>query len=93
MAFAGQERFVGLSDRTKMPYTEAVLREAMRMFPVLPLGFPRATSCDVDIGKFLNLPSTVPQFILNRNLLIAVLPNSMGPLSLTWFKFNPSMDK
>ena len=54
MVLPGRERLVSLSDRAHLPYTEAVFREAMRIFPVLPMAFPRATSCDVEIRKFLN---------------------------------------
>ena len=63
MVLPGQERMVSLSDRPHLPYTEAVFRETMRMFPVLPVGFPRATSCDVEIRKFLNPTNVGSQYI------------------------------
>ena len=47
----GRDQPVGLSHRPRLPYTEAVLHEAMRIFPVAPLALPRATSCDVEIRK------------------------------------------
>ena len=57
--FVGREMLVSLSHRPRLSYTEAVLHEAMRMYPIAPLALPRATSCDVDIRK------CPPQYILN----------------------------
>ncbi|KAK6186250.1 hypothetical protein SNE40_008322 [Patella caerulea] len=41
-----------LNDRERMPYTEAVLHESMRLCPVAPLGLPHATRCDTTIGEY-----------------------------------------
>ncbi|KAK6186247.1 hypothetical protein SNE40_008319 [Patella caerulea] len=41
-----------LKDRERMPYTEAVLHESMRLCPIGPFGFPHATRCDTTIGEY-----------------------------------------
>lgn len=46
-AQVGRDRIPALSDREVLPYTEAVLQEVIRFYPVFPLGriiFPRAQS-------------------------------------------------
>ena len=47
----GPDGIIKLTDRSKLPYTEAVLSETLRMQPVVPLGLPRATSCDTSIRE------------------------------------------
>jgi hypothetical protein len=44
------ERLPKVSDRSSLPYTEAVFKEAMRKYPIIPLG----TSCPVPFGCFLS---------------------------------------
>ena len=61
----GREMLVSLSHRPRLSYTEAVLHEAIRMYPIVPLALPRATSCDVDLRKFLDPSSAGPQYILD----------------------------
>lgn len=39
-----------LEDREKMPFTVACILEALRMYPVAPLGLPHKTSCDTQVG-------------------------------------------
>ncbi|KAK6186251.1 hypothetical protein SNE40_008323 [Patella caerulea] len=41
-----------LNDRDRLPYTEAVLHESMRICPVAPLGLPHSTRCDTTIGEY-----------------------------------------
>ncbi|KAK6186253.1 hypothetical protein SNE40_008324 [Patella caerulea] len=41
-----------LNDRERLPYTEAVLHESMRLCPVAPLGLPHSTRCDTTIGEY-----------------------------------------
>lgn len=43
---------IGMHHRSQLPYTEAVLHEALRMYPAGPLGVPRATSCDVTLRDY-----------------------------------------
>ncbi|KAK4881097.1 hypothetical protein RN001_004416 [Aquatica leii] len=50
----GRSRLPNLDDRKNMPYTEAVIREVMRMDPVLPLGVPRRTLVNTTLqGHFI----------------------------------------
>ena len=39
---AGEERMIGWSDLSRLPYTEATILECLRIRPVLPFGHPRA---------------------------------------------------
>ena len=73
MTFAGQERLVSLSDKSRLSYTEAVLHEAMRLYPIVPLAVPRATSCDVEIRKFLNHSSKSPESMLSCFVTVSSL--------------------
>ncbi|XP_050395454.1 steroid 17-alpha-hydroxylase/17,20 lyase isoform X1 [Patella vulgata] len=41
-----------LNDRPRLPYTEAVLHESMRLCPVTPFGLPHSTRCDTTIGEY-----------------------------------------
>ncbi|CAN7989055.1 unnamed protein product [Ixodes hexagonus] len=45
----GQER-PRMQDREKLPYTVACILEAIRMYPIAPLGLPHKTSCDTEVG-------------------------------------------
>ncbi|KAG1831330.1 cytochrome P450 [Suillus variegatus] len=40
------DRMPCLDDRASMPYLDAILREVLRSYPVVPLGIPHATSND-----------------------------------------------
>jgi len=42
---------VSYSDQRRLPYVEAVILEAMRLAPVVPLALPRFTDVDVDVSK------------------------------------------
>ncbi|KAI5632194.1 cytochrome p450 domain-containing protein [Phthorimaea operculella] len=47
----GRERLPTLDDRPSMPYTEACIREALRMDPIVPMGVPhRATKATTFAG-------------------------------------------
>ncbi|XP_046343155.2 steroid 17-alpha-hydroxylase/17,20 lyase-like [Haliotis rufescens] len=48
----GQRRVPMLSERHKLPYTEAVLYESMRMATVAPLSLPHSTTCDTTLGDY-----------------------------------------
>ncbi|ESO84646.1 hypothetical protein LOTGIDRAFT_196500 [Lottia gigantea] len=47
---AGQQP--SISDKERLPYTEAVLHESMRFMPVVPLGVPHSTLCDTTLGEY-----------------------------------------
>ena len=46
----GRHRLPTFDDRANLPYVEALLREAFRWFPVLPLAIPRRSS-QVDVSR------------------------------------------
>ncbi|XP_077980280.1 steroid 17-alpha-hydroxylase/17,20 lyase-like [Glandiceps talaboti] len=48
----GQESRCSLSDRSKLPYCEAVVHEVMRIRTVAPFGFPHTTTCDTSVGGY-----------------------------------------
>ncbi|XP_071082986.1 steroid 17-alpha-hydroxylase/17,20 lyase-like isoform X2 [Haliotis cracherodii] len=48
----GQRRFPRVSDRSDLPYTDAVLHESMRISTVPPLGLPHTTLCDTKVGDY-----------------------------------------
>ncbi|XP_076986585.1 cytochrome P450 2F2-like [Tamandua tetradactyla] len=53
-AVIGRTRIPSLADRRHLPYTNAVLHEIQRFTSVLPLGLPRALTCDTHLrGHFL----------------------------------------
>lgn len=47
----GQEK-MKVAMKESFPYCTAVIREAMRISPVVPFGVPRATTCDTTLGGF-----------------------------------------
>ena len=51
LLLVGMDRMIKLSDRRQLPYTEAVIFETLRMFPVAPVGLPHTTSCDTTLRK------------------------------------------
>ncbi|KAL1022538.1 hypothetical protein UPYG_G00029030 [Umbra pygmaea] len=48
----GQSRQPNMSDRTNMPYTDAVIHEIQRIGNVVPLGFPKMASKDATLGGY-----------------------------------------
>ncbi|KAG6459438.1 hypothetical protein O3G_MSEX011399 [Manduca sexta] len=54
-AVIGQERFPTLNDRIKMPYTEAVLLESLRISSVAAMGIPHMALKDTQLGNY-NIP-------------------------------------
>jgi hypothetical protein len=62
------------SDRSKLPYTEAAWKEAMRWMPVLPLCMPRATLKE-DIYNGWHIPRGTLVFI-NAGYVPIQLPSS-----------------
>jgi cytochrome P450 len=58
----GPCRLPTVGDRSKLPYIEAVLKEALRWHPVAPTGIPHASTEDDTWGEY---------FIPKGSLLIA----------------------
>ncbi|ESO84647.1 hypothetical protein LOTGIDRAFT_204704 [Lottia gigantea] len=48
----GKDRYPTTDDRDNLPYSSAVLQEAMRMGPVVPAGVPHTTTCDTTLGEY-----------------------------------------
>lgn len=49
----GQNRAVAMQDRTKMPYTDAVIHELQRFIDVNPFGMPRSTAQDTEFAGYV----------------------------------------
>ncbi|KAG1757498.1 cytochrome P450 [Suillus lakei] len=50
----GKDRLPNFDDRPALPYLEAVVRETLRWYPVIPLGVPHATTTsDIYNGYFI----------------------------------------
>jgi len=53
-AVVGPDRLPSLSDRPNLPYVEAILKEVLRLHPVVPLGVPhRSVQDDIFNGFFI----------------------------------------
>ncbi|XP_046326949.2 steroid 17-alpha-hydroxylase/17,20 lyase-like isoform X2 [Haliotis rufescens] len=48
----GARHFPSVSDRSSLPYTDAVLHESMRLHTVVPCGLPHKTLCDTKVGGY-----------------------------------------
>ncbi|KAI9149691.1 hypothetical protein H9P43_009868 [Blastocladiella emersonii ATCC 22665] len=48
----GKPRMPGLADMESLPYTRAIIKEVLRAIPVGPLGLPRMTTEDTEVGGF-----------------------------------------
>ncbi|XP_078001455.1 cytochrome P450 2D6-like [Glandiceps talaboti] len=51
----GQNRLPLLSDKSHLPYCEAVIREVLRFRTVVPITIPHSTTCDTSVGGY-NIP-------------------------------------
>ncbi|KAG9092434.1 hypothetical protein FS749_015754 [Ceratobasidium sp. UAMH 11750] len=49
----GRDRLPTVHDRGSLPYVEAVLQEAMRYYPVVPLCIPHSTDRDIEFRGYL----------------------------------------
>ncbi|XP_004580102.2 cytochrome P450 2C2-like isoform X6 [Ochotona princeps] len=57
----GRHRSPSMQDRSRMPYTDAVVHEIQRYIDLIPVGAPRATTCDVKFRNYL-IPKGTPIF-------------------------------
>ncbi|XP_068599900.1 cytochrome P450 2J4-like [Brachionichthys hirsutus] len=64
----GQSRQANLSDRPKLPFTDAVVHEILRMGNILPVGFPKMASKDTTMGGFF-IPKGTPINIMLGTVL------------------------
>ncbi|KAI9184375.1 hypothetical protein H9P43_003428 [Blastocladiella emersonii ATCC 22665] len=48
----GKPRLPGLEDMDALPYTRAIIKEVLRGVPVGPLGLPRMTTEDTEVGGY-----------------------------------------
>ncbi|KAL2089585.1 hypothetical protein ACEWY4_014273 [Coilia grayii] len=55
----GQSRLPNMTDRSKLPYTEAVIHETQRVGNVVPLGFPKMASKDTTLAGYFIPKGTV----------------------------------
>ncbi|XP_046326946.2 steroid 17-alpha-hydroxylase/17,20 lyase-like [Haliotis rufescens] len=58
----GARHFPSVSDRSSLPYTDAVLHESMRFHTVVPSGLPHKTLCDTKVGGY-DIPKGTTVFI------------------------------
>ncbi|KAJ3495243.1 hypothetical protein NLG97_g3532 [Lecanicillium saksenae] len=49
----GLDRLPGLQDRDQLPYVSAIVKEALRWFPVTPMGVPHSTDDDIHYREYI----------------------------------------
>ncbi|KAI9183704.1 hypothetical protein H9P43_004622 [Blastocladiella emersonii ATCC 22665] len=76
----GNRRMPGLEDMDLLPYTRAIVKEVLRAIPVGPLGLPRMTTEDTEVGGYAVPKGT--QVIYN----LVSIHDSMYPGAGTEFK-------
>ncbi|XP_053577651.1 cytochrome P450 2F2 [Bombina bombina] len=79
----GRNRFPLLSDRSQMPYTEAVINEVQRFADISPLNAARAVTKDTQFRGY-----TIPKGT-NVNALLSTVHRDPSQFS-TPYKFNPN---
>ncbi|KAF8608281.1 cytochrome P450 [Ceratobasidium sp. AG-I] len=81
-AVTSSERLPEMADRDSMPYLQRIVREVLRWQPVLPLGFPRATTQDDEyMGYRIPKGSIVLSntWAMTRNETLYEDPESFNP--------------
>ena len=51
----GAGRLPGINDRSNLPYIDAIIKEALRWWPIAPMGFPHTTTDNVEYNG-LHIP-------------------------------------
>ncbi|KAI6155078.1 cytochrome P450 [Pisolithus tinctorius] len=68
-AVVGKGVLPTFEDRKRLPYLQAVLFEAMRWNPVIPLGFPHATTTsDVVEGYYIPKGTFIPYYTISTDI-------------------------
>ena len=78
----GRERLPSLTDRSSMPYTEAVIQELTRIQPILPLGLPHRATEEFVLNDFTIPKDTVIMgntFAVHRDPGIFENPSEFRP--------------
>ncbi|KAF8608280.1 cytochrome P450, partial [Ceratobasidium sp. AG-I] len=81
-AITGSERLPEMADRDSMPYIQRLVREVLRWQPVLPLGFPHASTKDDEYkGYFIPKGAIVLSntWAMTRNETLYEDPESFNP--------------
>ncbi|XP_029005207.1 cytochrome P450 2J2-like [Betta splendens] len=64
----GQSRQPTMADRPNLPYTDAVIHEVQRVGNIVPLGFPKMSSKDTELGGYF-----IPKGTSTTTILSSVL--------------------
>jgi cytochrome P450 len=78
----GCSRPIRLDDKSRLPYTEAVIQEVLRMACVGPLGIPHYAQADIHIGQHVIPQGTtiLPNiYRITRNPKVFTQPNIFNP--------------
>jgi cytochrome P450 len=51
-AVVGTDRLPTFDDQEKLPYINAVIKEALRWWPIAPMGFPHTADAEVEYGDY-----------------------------------------
>lgn len=51
-AVVGTDRLPTFDDRESLPYVDAIIKEALRWWPIAPLGFPHVAEAEIEYGGY-----------------------------------------